>query len=99
MNSTHRVPPTAESLRRPKARRRQSREAVLHEMRDRGAALHLHYGPDGRIWFLSSGARVRHTTAQDIIADRRVVGVGDALFEGHLAQTYRWIGSEEEITS
>ena len=99
MNSPHRGSPTAESLRRihrRQERRLQSREAILREMRDHGAALHLQHSPSGDRWHLSTGQAVHDTTARDIIGDRHIVGVGDALLPGVPCQTYRY--TEEELT-
>ena len=97
MSTPHRGPPTAESLRRVHRRperRLHSREAILREMRDHGAALHLQHSPSGDRWHLSTGQSVHDTTAREIVGDRHIVGVGDALFEGARCQTYRFAQGE-----
>jgi hypothetical protein len=64
-------------------------ELVLEEMRA-GAALHLQHTKQGPAWTLSNGRPVSDTIAKLVIASASVVGVGDALFDGYPAQTFRW---------
>ena len=64
-------------------------EAVLAEMRA-GAALHLQYTKQGPCWALSTGRQVSDVVARLVTASASVVGVGDALFDGCPAQTFRW---------
>jgi hypothetical protein len=82
---------TVSSL-RAKGRRLASRveraELVLGEMR-RGAALHLQFIRGEPSWTLS-GRPVPPSIAKLVTASASVVGVGDALFDGCSAQTYRW---------
>jgi hypothetical protein len=63
-------------------------DAVLAEMRA-GAALHLQHTKHGPCWTLSNGRPVSDTIAKLVVASASVEGVGDALFEGYLAQTFR----------
>jgi hypothetical protein len=64
-------------------------QLVLAEMRN-GAALHLTHARSGPIWALSTGKQITDHVARLVIASSSVVDVGDALFEGVPAQTYRW---------
>jgi hypothetical protein len=63
--------------------------AVIDEMRA-GAALHLQYTRSGPLWVLSNGREVSDGIAKLVVASSSVVGVGDALFDGCPAQTFRW---------
>jgi hypothetical protein len=64
-------------------------KAVLAEMQA-GAALHLQYTKQGPCWALSTGRQVSDDVARLVTASASVVGVGDALFDGCPAQTFRW---------
>ena len=64
-------------------------DAVLAEMRA-GAALHLQYTKQGPCWALSNGRQVSDAIAKLVTASSSVTGVGDALFDGCPAQTFRW---------
>jgi hypothetical protein len=78
-------------------RRRQARRVgrlekaklVLNEMRA-GAALHMQHTKQGPVWALSNGRPVSDTIAKLVTASASVEGVGDALFDGCPAQTFRW---------
>jgi hypothetical protein len=85
--------PTIRSLQR--IRRRQDRRAaakqkVIYAMRA-GAALHRQHVHGHIQWTLSDGTAVSHQTAIDVRADLHVVGVGDALFDVELSQTFRYL--------
>jgi hypothetical protein len=62
---------------------------VLTRMQ-RGASLHLPYERGQPLWRLSDGMRVAEDIARLVVADHRVRGVGDALFDGMPPQTYRY---------
>jgi hypothetical protein len=64
-------------------------QLVLDEMQC-GAALHLSFTRSGPQWVLSNGREVSDGIAKLIVASSSVVGVGDSLFDGYPAQTYRW---------
>jgi hypothetical protein len=64
-------------------------EGVLSELR-RGACLRLSLSPRPH-WRLSTGIFVTEEIARDVISRPSVVGCGDALFAGELAQTFRYI--------
>ena len=86
--------PTVRSLRaqaRRLDRRLRNIEAVMMAMRA-GKALHLQYASGTPIWCLTDGTRVDATVAEIIIINPQTVSVGDSLFEGCRAQTYRWVG-------
>ena len=57
-----------------------------------GAALHLTHRPGGEQWALSTGEGVSNAVARALVAHPNIVGVGDALFDGMPAQTWRWEG-------
>jgi hypothetical protein len=63
-------------------------DVVLQAMRA-GATLHLEF--PGPRWRMSNGRYVNDTVAQIVIANQRVVGVGDTLFASTLSQTWRYI--------
>jgi hypothetical protein len=86
--------PTPKTLRRVNRRLNRERneaERALRAMR-RGAALY-HCGPGH--WSLSTGERISEVAARMITFDRNVAGVGDALFDRELSQTFRHISQEE----
>ena len=56
----------------------------------RGASLHLEFTPTGPRWMLSNGIRVDREIAERVTRSSAIVGVGDALFEGIAAQTWRY---------
>ena len=62
--------------------------AVLRKMHE-GQTLHRGRGS----WRMSDGCAVADRVAQRVIADHRVVGVGDTLFEGGPSETYRYADS------
>jgi hypothetical protein len=70
-------------------RRINSASFVLSCMRG-GATLHLTYQHSGPAWALSDGRRVPDEVARLVTNDHRVVGVGDVLFQGMAAQTFRF---------
>jgi hypothetical protein len=55
-----------------------------------GASLRLHYQRGRPLWDLTTGTFVTADVAELVIADNRVVGVGDALFPGVHSQTWRF---------
>jgi hypothetical protein len=65
-------------------------------MRLEGLTLQLSYERASARWRLSDGAQVRPAVAALVVADARVVGVGDALFSGFASQTYRFASEEKE---
>ena len=71
-------------------------ERVLAELR-RGACLCLSLSPRPH-WRLSTGVFVSEEIAQDVIGRPNVVGCGDALFSGELAQTFRYLEPQEELS-
>jgi hypothetical protein len=52
--------------------------------------LHLQHTPQGPQWTLTTGRQVSDVIAKLVTASASVVGVGDALFDGCPAQTFRW---------
>jgi hypothetical protein len=56
-----------------------------------GAALHSEIVRGNRQWWLSSGVRIPGAVAEQVIQHHDVTGVGDSLFAGIAAQTYRYI--------
>src|SRR5262249_29587027 len=66
-------------------------EHVLAQMR-RGATLHRTNGSNSTRWALSTGRAVSNEVARAVISCSDVVGVGDALFDRGLSQTWRWVG-------
>ena len=86
------TPDSLRATRRRLARRvgrLEKAEAVLAEMR-RGNALHLSHTRSGPQWALSNGREVPDSIAKLVVASSSVEGVGDALFDGCPAQTFRW---------
>jgi hypothetical protein len=87
--------PTVASLQRDRRRidrRRLSAEQVIRRMRDDGEVLRLTFTKSGPIWTLQpTGTPVSEEVATILVADIRVEAVGDALFRGATAQTYRFI--------
>jgi hypothetical protein len=87
--------PTVPALRATRRRlakhvgRIEQAECVLNEMRA-GAALHLQHTKQGPCWALSNGRPVSDVIARFVVSSASVVGVGDSLFDGCPAQTYRW---------
>jgi hypothetical protein len=87
--------PTVHTLRSARRRlakrvgRIEQADAVLAEMQA-GASFHLQFTRSGPLWVLSSGRQVPDVIARLVIASASVVGVGDALFDGCPAQTFRW---------
>src|SRR5262245_44323801 len=62
---------------------------VLVQMR-RGVVLCRTNGPNSALWALSPGRPVSDEVARIVISNEDVVGVGDALFDRGLSQTWRW---------
>jgi hypothetical protein len=85
--------PTPTSLAR-NARRTDRRNhgvtTVLAQMR-RGAVLRACFVRGKRIWSLSPGREVPADVAALVIAHPKVCGVGDALFDHKLSQTFRFV--------
>jgi hypothetical protein len=71
-------------------RRVNSANFVIACMRD-GATLHLAFQRGGPVWSLSDGRRITDDVARVVIADHRVVGVGDCLLKNLPSQTYRYV--------
>ena len=64
---------------------------VLEQMRKRGAILHASYEKDQCLWFLSGDRRpLANNVGQAVSRDPHVCSVGDCLFAGGLAQTFRY---------
>jgi hypothetical protein len=70
-------------------------ELVLEAMRA-GAVLHAQHTRSGTIWTLTTGQRAAEEVAGLVVNSASVVGLGDALFDGCLAQTYRWWDAEDK---
>jgi hypothetical protein len=68
-------------------RQRAGAAAVMNALQQ-GASLNLSFERGERRWRLSDGRSVSDDVARIIIADHRVIGVGDALFRGLSSQTY-----------
>jgi hypothetical protein len=83
------TPETLQASRRRATRRLETAQFVLAKMR-RGEALHLTYTKWGPCWSLSGGRRVDSDVAAVVVKSASVVDVGDALFAGSTAQTFRW---------
>jgi hypothetical protein len=85
--------PTVAELRRKHRRldRRRASAATVMARLQRGASLNLSFERGLRRWCLSDdGTSIPEAVAKIIIADHRVVGVGDALFRNLPSQTYRY---------
>lgn len=96
MNIDPGMAPTTRSLRlqqRRLARLLARKGQVLADMRN-GAALHCQHQRNGSLWTLSTGKVLSPEVATAVVNDVSVVGVGDALFENELSQTYRFIGDD-----
>jgi hypothetical protein len=65
-------------------------DAALSAMRDGGLALHLSFTSSGPRWCLANGRLIPAEVAIALINCGRIVGVGDALFEG-VSQTWRYV--------
>jgi hypothetical protein len=65
-------------------------ERVIAAMRN-GAALHRTHRANSTRWALSNGMPVSDETARAVLRRSDVAGVGDALFDRELSQTYRYI--------
>jgi hypothetical protein len=84
---------TATSKPRPRHDLFVSRAAdrVVAEMQIKGLALHLQYYWYGSRWWLSNGEHIDTEIAERVVADRRIVGVGDGLFPDRVrGQTWRY---------
>jgi hypothetical protein len=79
----------------PRTNHRANAASVLAKLQE-GAVLYSGRVRDGRWWMVSDGTRITRNTAKAVISDPRVVGCGDSLFEGVLAQTFRYIKPEGE---
>jgi hypothetical protein len=73
-------------------RRVNSANFVINCMRH-GATLHLTLTRTGPVWTLSDGRgrKIPDEVARLVIADHRVVGVGDCLLKNLSSQTYRFV--------
>jgi hypothetical protein len=60
-----------------------------------GAVLYSGREGDQRWWMLSDGRNINGNTARTVISDPRIIGGGDVLFEGVLAQTFRFVAEVE----
>jgi hypothetical protein len=64
---------------------------VLKEMRTKGATLHASHENGKTLWFLSSKQRpLADGVGEKVSRDPHIVGVGDCLFSGGLAQIFRY---------
>jgi hypothetical protein len=84
--------PTVASLRRVRRqldRRCLSADRVMAAMR-KGQALHCSFERGGPVWWLSDGARVSPEVAKLVVDHVQTISVGDGLFRGGTAQTYRF---------
>jgi hypothetical protein len=75
----------------PRPNRRPRNVAWVLAQLQGGAVLHSGRVGDNRWWMLSDGTVLTGNTAKAVISDPRVVGCGDALFTGVLAQTFRFL--------
>lgn len=66
-------------------------EAVINAMRKKGRTLHLQYRWYGADWRLSDGSSVDPDVARIVTRNKNVASVGDALFAGTPAQTWRFV--------
>jgi hypothetical protein len=83
------TPTTLQASRRRITRRLETAQFVLAKMR-RGEALHLTFTQYGPRWSLSGGRRIDSDVAAIVVKSASVIDVGDALFAGSTAQTFRW---------
>jgi hypothetical protein len=84
--------PTVSSLTR-QGRRLDRRNAKVERVltcMQRGATLHCQFEYGRPIWWLSDRSHVSADVAKVVVADLRVIGVGDSLLVGVPAQTYRF---------
>lgn len=72
-------------------------DRALRIMR-KGAALHLRYNRGQPEWRLSSGEILTNRVAKSLITRRQVHSVGDGLFVGSPAQTWRYVEGLKERT-
>ena len=63
---------------------------VIGAMRG-GQALYLEFRYGAEHWRLTNGSEVRPQVARIVIRNPNIVGVGDVLFVGMLAQTFRYV--------
>jgi len=84
---------TNRRLDRTNERRRQHRDEVDRVLRKMtaGAALRRTNRRHRVLWSLSTGEFITSEVAASVLADRRVVGVGDSLFGSELSQTFRYV--------
>ena len=71
-------------------------ESVIRKMKKNGRTLHLTnrwYGPE---WRLSDSTVVDPEVARIVTKSKSVASVGDSLFAGTLAQTWRFVRLETE---
>jgi hypothetical protein len=66
-------------------------ESVINAMRKKGRTLHLQYRWHGEDWRLDDGSSVHSEVARIVTKSRNVASVGDALFAGAPAQTWRFV--------
>jgi hypothetical protein len=60
-----------------------------------GVSLNLSFERGMHRWRLSNGTPVSDDVAKIVVADHRVTGVGDALFQNLPSQTYRYVESQK----
>jgi hypothetical protein len=75
---------------RRQSRRAEAKQKVLNAMRC-GAALCCQHTAHGSRWVLSNGIEVLPEAEFDVRADPHVQGVGDAMFDAELSQTFRYL--------
>ena len=66
-------------------------EAVINAMRKKGRTLHLQLRWYGEDWRLSDGSGVDPEVARIVTRSKNVASVGDSLFAGTPAQTWRYV--------
>jgi hypothetical protein len=83
---------TVAELRRKHRRLDRSRQAVaaILTAMQRGQSLNLSLERGQRRWRLSGGSSVPNEVAKLVVADPRVLAVGDTLFKDLPSQTWRW---------
>jgi hypothetical protein len=97
----HSSVPTAAGLKRITRRitRHSASVAQTLAVMENGAAPQMFYEQGRAIWKLSTGILITPETADAVIHNPNVTGVGDSLFGDKLAsQTFRWIDNLEDKT-
>jgi hypothetical protein len=72
---------------------RRRAETALRKMRSSGLSLRLTHARPHESWTLSDGSPVTGAAARILIADQRIVGVGDGLFPA-TSQTFRVVDGD-----